>query len=274
VDFVRSLAVDFGATTEGATTDQMRKAIAAWYLNIERSETVRTVSLEDASGKVTLRVGDTQQPTNSFPAKRISMCDCFTASQPQGTLVDEPMDSSMEEAWPSTVTNLKSSDAVKKRLKHVAFVSLLACLLLPYVILVIMASEKVMMKKRSGNCERDLKAALAGWVATEMLLWPFAAFCACVEHAEKIKRCSGSVIGLAKFLIMVMGVFTATHADRKNCDADLYDISMFLFVYLPLFIITILVCAPLVGSCCVLFCCTPPSLQQHTARQFDLCPAK
>jgi len=275
VDYVRSLAVGLGATTEHATPDQMRKAIAAWYLNIERAETASTTAPREDSEQV----GDLQPPTDSFAATKASLCDIFKVSCPQEVLVEEGVDAQLEEAWPSVGESQKSDDDnVKKRFQSVALVSVLACLLLPYVIFVVVVLVKVMMDKNVGNCERNLKAPLAGWVVTEFVSWGFAVFCAYVENGATFKKCSASAIGSARFFILVIGVVGTTHANRKNCNADLYDASMFLFVYIPPVIFTTLLCAPLLGGCCVLFYSPCPSLhqpQQHQpARQFDLCPVQ
>jgi len=244
VEHARSLAMSLGATDERATTDQMRKAIAAWYINIERAETpagsLVNVSLQDAQNQVTTGFDAIKQQADS--------------------IVDGGVDNSL--------TSLTSSDKLKTHLQNMPWQTLLPvviCMLLivlPYVILVLVVLVNVITEQRTGKCEKDLKAPLTGWVVTEIAFWIFAASFCCtfVELPETTKRLGGSAIGLARFFIVIMGMIATTQSDRRHCNEALYDLSTFLFIYTPLFILALLCCVPLLTGCCIVL----PSLRSAT----------
>jgi len=270
VEYVQSLAVGLGATAGCATTEQMRKAIAAWYINIERAETpaasLALAGLQDAQKKVTVRLGNLQQQADSI-AESGSVDDIF-ASLPLGSegIGDEQVKSS----WTlEDVGNLNTADKMMKRLKNASWKTLapvLVCVLLtllPYVSLVFGTLVQVIVQERTGECERDLKLPLTGWVITEFAFWGFALFsyCPCVEkHSDSIKKISGSAIGVARLFVVIMGLIATTQSRRRHCNNALYDLSTFLFVYAPIIIVALLCCGPLVTGCCVLL----PSLSSAT----------
>merc|ERR1712008_35515 len=266
VEYVHSLAVGLGATAECATTDQMRKAIAAWYINLERAETPATTlalaGLQDAQKRVTVRLGNVQQQADSI-AEGGSVDYIFASLGSE--------DDQVKSGWSvEDVGNLNSAEKLMKRLKNASWKSLapvLVCVLLaivPYVALVFGVLVQVIVQQRTGNCERDLKLPLTGWVVTEFAFWGFAIFsyCPCLEqHSDKIKKIGGSAIGLARLFVVIMGLIATLHSHRRHCNNALYDLSTFLFVYGPILIVALLCCGPLLTGCCVLL----PSLSSATS---------
>jgi len=74
---VRHVAVDLGATEQQVTTQQMRMAIASWYLHIERQETTNgQLAAHSAKG-----VRNNFMTNNPFQKLRKRQCDFETAVQ-------------------------------------------------------------------------------------------------------------------------------------------------------------------------------------------------
>jgi len=255
VQSVRSLAISLGASDEGATTDQMRRAIAAWYVNIERAETTKTslaiVSLQDAHKKVSKHLDSLAE------GGRVD--DIFTSLQAEGFVALERSDKSAW-SWGEMASNLSSAEGVKKQLHTMQWqtiLPMLVCMLMtvgPYVALTVVVLVDVITVRGSGNCETNLRAPLIGWVVTEIAFWAFAAFLygTCVEHKESIKKLVASALGVARLFVLIIGIIATTSAHRRHCNDTLFDLCMALFVYIPLIVLMLLCCAPLLTGCCVL----------------------
>jgi len=261
VEYVHSLAIGLGASAESSTTDQMRKAVAAWYLNVDRSDTSTTdiamASFKETSKKLNVQVSNWKEQAAGITSK-------FSKT---GNIVDQAAAAADSEQglsgerteWPTATEEIPNTPADLRRLLQEsppwALITVAVGLLLtlfPYVILVFVMWYKVATLQRKGTCEADLRFPLGIWVATELSSWAFAAYCACVEEQEKLKKCFASVLMLARVCILIMGIIATHKAEREHCNVALYDTSEFLFIYVPLFVLAVLCCTPLVAACAFL----------------------
>lgn len=276
VEYVHSLAISLGATAERATTDQMRKAIAAWYLNVERSDTKGTdiamASLKETGKKLNVHMGNLKEQAAGLTSKLQNRNNAGNIVDQAGLAADAGPTSSDTAANWTSLENANTPADLRKLLQDsppwalIVVACILLFTLLPYVILVFVMWYKVATLERKHSCQSDLRFPLGIWVFTELSSWAFAAYCACVEKHEEIKKCAACVLGLARVCILIMGIVATHNAEREDCNLSLYDTSQFLFVYVPLFVLALCCCAPLVGGCWFLL----PSLKSAKSAEDEL----
>jgi hypothetical protein len=276
-EYVHSLAISLGARAERATTDQMRKAIAAWYLNVERSDTNTTdiamASLKETSKKLNVTVGNLKEQAAGITSKfSKGNSDRSSSIVDQAALDAGVASTNTAGGWtnaediPNTPADLRKmlQDSPPWALIIVAVVLLFT--LVPYVILVFVMWYKVATLERKHTCQSNLRFPLGIWVMTELSSWAFAVYCACKDKNEEIKKCSACVLMLARVCILITGIIATQAAHREDCNHALYDTSQFLFVYVPLFVLALFCCTPLVAGCWFLL----PSLKSAKSAEDEL----
>jgi len=262
VEYVHSLATGLGgASAERASTDQMRKAIAAWYLNVERSETTTTdiamASFKETHKQLNVSVINLKEKAAGITSKLAK----------GGSIVDQAVAAAGPEQghsgegseFPANPEEIPFSPAglfrwlQESSLYARIFIAVVMLILLPYLFLVFYMLYKVTTLQRSHSCEADLRFPMGTWVATEMLTWALLVYSALVEKYEGLKKCFFGLLGLAKVCILIMGILSTEKASRENCNAALYDTSEFLFIYVPLFVVVVCPCTVVVAICMFLY---------------------
>jgi len=261
-----------------ATTDQMRKAIAAWYLNVERSDTNTTdiamASLKETSKKLNVTVVNLKEQAAGITSKFSKGNIVNNNIVDQAAFTDDAGVASTHTAggWtnpediPNTPADLRKMLQESPPWALIIVAVVLLFTLVPYVILVFVMWYKVATLERKHSCQSNLRFPLGMWVLTELSSWAFAVYCACKEKHEEIKKCAASLLMLARLCILITGIIATQGAHREDCNHALYDTSQFLFVYVPLFVLALCCCAPLVAGCWFLL----PSLKSAKSAEDEL----
>jgi hypothetical protein len=214
--------MSLGANEELATTEQMRKAVAAWYLNIERGGTTHMElarhSIIQSPKKILRTLSEMQvQPTMQLGDME---------SQPSSTSLGSAAVAYQSQSGPSCIK------VACTRLSYCAFLAVVASL---FMWLMSAANEVP-----PGDCQFDLNGILRASAWTMLL----ACFTVGWSRRWDILR---RVLAFAKTICAVVGVVYVLCSERQSCGEHLYDTCFFLYVTLPL------VCF---ASSCVLWVCT------------------
>merc|ERR1719362_1285036 len=141
VQYVISVAIHLGASAECATTDQMRKAIAAWYLNVERSESntsdIAMASVNDAHKKINAHFSKLKSTADDLNRKFTIVDNAAQAAegarQPKSGVGSE---------WPANSEEMPSTPADLRKLLQesplwvlITVAAVLLLTVLPYMIL-------------------------------------------------------------------------------------------------------------------------------------------